>query len=922
MQAPENPGGKQSFTLSSDGEKAKVDVRLSQTLTLSGFFYLRATQNVSLSRCVWGEFSYHDAVQMLGKFDGCMVILPPCGTKPPLPPEPEPHAESNLTGPSPIPEISSSSGSDDDLFPYIYMRHWPNLDKKDQLINFIQYESTEGEVPQDSFITQLITLHDSGDVNARDSMQALAQSYIESVPPFEGEYVGNLVQLGMPMSDFPKVVDYVRAHPGIQVNELGDVLLELIDMGLVELKAYLSSNEFEKRLQQVWASYFSLIIILGYSHKNLLQLTWVLCGWYLMKVCFVDSDKAGVSISITQLQELAYASVTLPSSIFPLPPMMRGFSTHSEETTGWIEPYAMGDLQLLRQRFLGFRVGDVAHIENVMAGERREVVHKQSNSEFVTQQESSHKADEIESVDSEQDTTFVDELKKMVEEVTVTDDYKNLNTSYGPPTQSTTDGSITHTTTAGQNPGVNDRTCLARKVLEKSVNRFSHRVGILRGSSTIDVSEMHRKSIFDNSQSQRDHVGVYRWLNREYEAYVVNYGNRLMLELMIMNPADSFLRREKQVGLNMKKPLELRQQGIRCYSDITPQNSIELSSYYGVEQVSPPPEASKVVSFSLRGGGEESVSIPAGYRVAEASVEAVLSPTEGGAPIVLVGGNAITVNTSLKGVEYFGEEGRLPVISLQPPLTGSPLSEQDFVVSVRVYCEVVPTRYSEWQIATYNALHRGYREQAEQYYRLAGARAEKCRVPPNTARRIEKKTLKRDCINLLLQRHTALTGENVTGMDTSPPSPFTVNEPRYLQFFDGALEWGEMSYSFYSGGSKFVPDYLNESSNDDPLFAAFLEADMARVMLPVSPARARAMVYYLSSGMLWFGDDQAVAVSEQDIELTFELKQVLALPAQKETLVGKPWKVVMPTTMQVLDNRRDLAWLRNSEDESGVDPVH
>ena len=41
------------------------------------------------------------------------------------------------------------------------------------------------------------------------------------------------------------------------------------------------------------------------------------------------------------------------------------------------------------------------------------------------------------------------------------------------------------------------------------------------------------------------------------------------------------------------------------------------------------------------------------------------------------------------------------------------------------------------------------------------------------------------------------------------------------------------------------------AADDDALFASFLQAGQARVLLPVQPAHVMAFLYFYSAGMLW-----------------------------------------------------------------------
>ncbi|TXT39008.1 MAG: hypothetical protein FD135_2493 [Comamonadaceae bacterium] len=147
-----------------------------------------------------------------------------------------------------------------------------------------------------------------------------------------------------------------------------------------------------------------------------------------------------------------------------------------------------------------------------------------------------------------------------------------------------------------------------------------------------------------------------------------------------------------------------------------------------------------------------------------------------------------------------------------------------------------------------------------------------------------------------------LTGAVPNANALSPPSEFAVFEPRYLQFFDEVLEWSEMVYSFYTSpvaGSGLALGSL--ASDDDAQFGRFLQADQARVLLPVQPAHVMAFLYFYSSGMLWAAPDRLAPVNPADMALVNDLKQ--SEPRHRTIQrVGACWEVLVPTAMQVLDD--------------------
>src|SRR2546427_10247444 len=63
------------------------------------------------------------------------------------------------------------------------------------------------------------------------------------------------------------------------------------------------------------------------------------------------------------------ATLLLPSPVFPLP--AAGPARAEEPSSIPIQPYAIGELQQVKRRLLGYALGEVSHIESVMADERK-----------------------------------------------------------------------------------------------------------------------------------------------------------------------------------------------------------------------------------------------------------------------------------------------------------------------------------------------------------------------------------------------------------------------------------------------------------------------------------------------------------------------------------------------------------------------
>ncbi len=851
-------------------------------------------------------------------FEGIMVACPTRGPlpppTPPWPPHPTPIEPDPPVDPvEPLPVITSHP---EELFPYVYVRGWPKITAEDLQYGFVQYCSSSP--PSCSFYDDLVAARKI----SRDAAQDLAVQFIDGCPPYYGDFIGAMDTLAGPVAQFAQVLSELPKPEGEAYNWLAGAAARITQLlnGYALNWDYFASGEYAQALDRVWQSYFALVVTLGYDTALLDQLTRTLILAHLIAQAWpagaIPAAPDGASapipeqpscdISMAQIAALLRASGLLPCHVFPLPasPVV---SDYPAPCRGWIEPYAIGDLQLVRQRLLRYQSGEIARIENVMRGERREVTHKRTHRQFDEQKQTTTEMQILQNDAADERSNLQEESRKTVAEATETNTYNNFTSSYGPPTQATLDGSWSKAVTQGSNPGVDDTTRFARDILNKTVNRITRSVSQTRASSTMSQTEDCVVSMVDNTNGAHSMRAVFRWLNKVYEACVVNYGQRLMMECMVYRPAASFIAQEHALGgQDFVKPLSPLHWHVATFEGIQSDNYAQLGAYYGVLDLEPPPLAQRSTSASLRAGEEKQIAIPAGYCASDAYVSFAITPNGLPAPVVLVGRQSVNLGATSTTVALHGEDDSVPVSVMDYPPSLSPPSDPQIVVNVEVVCVPSQRCMDQWRIRIYASILRAYQERLTAYYARAdgGAQTRAATRSPLANRQIEQRELKNACLRLLLERLVALTGAATDGPCSSSPPAYSVNEPRYLQFFDEVLEWNEMVYSFYAspgvGPVHSVAELGSLAADDDAVFASFLQADQARVLLPVRPAHVLAFLYFYSSGMLWAGPDWLAPVNPADLALVNDLKH--ADPARHPPRrIGACWEVVVPTAMQVLD---------------------
>lgn len=106
--------------------------------------------------------------------------------------------------------------------------------------------------------------------------------------------------------------------------------------------------------------------------------------------------------------------------------------------------------------------------------------------------------------------------------------------------------------------------------------------------------------------------------------------------------------------------------------------------------------------------------------------------------------------------------------------------------------------------------------------------------------------------------------------------------------------------------------------NTDPLFAEFLKAGAARVVIPVRLQLEGDVRYFLMTGQIWRGGTLPEITDTDYLPITEEIKARDNAPGD-ESPQGDTWEVALPTALIKLRNDDSLPiWKKFSVDGSNV----
>lgn len=637
-----------------------------------------------------------------------------------------------------------------------------------------------------------------------------------------------------------------------------------------------------------------------------------------------------------ELYRWAHATILLPDPIFPLPPFQDSKICESGEfVKPSVIPYAIGELQMVQYRLRGYQLGEVSHIENILKGECKEVKERQfmqlKESELLGQQLQDEKNTELENGTAD----FLNEVHRTLSPRTTVTEIKNYKTSYGIQADNIVD--INGSWNVVENPAGGDfenKTGFAKDVVSRTVSRISQKINWMRTKSSLSESEekvMHR---FDNTGGESNVLGIYRWLNKVYSLRTVNRGNALVLELHIEKPAASFLKNECQFyEIRLEKPVSPAERKLKSYKNVSesdkyvPESEEEFCYYldffsmYDVPELLPPPPKSKVVTVVLESAKpfcKLNCEIPEGYEAETARISISFKDVSSKVKVKVMVGNAVR--------EYSADDPQIDLIKLeleQPNVeqTSIPISimcsdsQKDaentvnyYLANVEIECKLTDNLFREWQLLAFRKIMQGYSKQKAEYYQQIEHQMNKILPPsPHLSRIVESQQLKRNAFNLFW--NICFEHIGMKNVEKEQIIGYMMDKPKYFQFFRNSLEWKEMTYYIHPAWDDAenddffldtdIEEILRTEYFEQSDFLNFLKASSVRILLPVKPEFTFKFLYFLSSGLVWPGNDDLVPATSLHESLVNEIKTLRECKTEGKA-VENTWEITVPTPLVIL----------------------
>jgi hypothetical protein len=619
----------------------------------------------------------------------------------------------------------------------------------------------------------------------------------------------------------------------------------------------------------------------------------------------------------------------------------------------------IGDFKRVEQEIKCYVPGEVAHIENILAGEK-----KTYETRRLTRTEETTTIETETTEETERDTQSNDrfEMERETENVISTDTTItagiDVSANYGVVKLNASAGFSTNISTEN---ATRQATEYAKSVTDRARNKLVKRIKELRTTTIIREFEDKNFHGIDNEKGSENVVGVYRWVDKIYKASLVNYGRRMMIKFNLVEPSAYYKFSQysdpfAQVVVP-KSPDEIAQGGslaqLVSFKSINENNYALWAKEYDASVNIPPAAvahvgkaiAEKLVatdfdnrpSIDLGIKMDDSLVIPAGYEVetiyARAHMNAIYG--EGAQASILVGkvqfwydNNTYHDNSQLKiastpgtpgwALEYgTGESGVSIPISIHGKNTHS------FACNIVIKCRRTIKAYENWQKETYEAIMSAYETKRAEAEYAKSQLAAKAGIQikgrnPLVNKELVQTELKKGCIEAVrvythqwLQHYLKDLDNGVR--ETNAPGSAFHGEPylqnplrqavhgKYISFMEECFEWDQMTFKFHPyfwGRHEKWTELINQTDND-PLFEKFLSSGSSTVVVPVRPGYEKLFAFYMRTGQLWLGEDIPLAAGLDEF-IDAELGDIDPLA---EPVVEACWNMKIPTNVVILQQQ-------------------
>lgn len=612
----------------------------------------------------------------------------------------------------------------------------------------------------------------------------------------------------------------------------------------------------------------------------------------------------------------------------------------------YMRPLGLGELKTVEQVNVHYEAGEIAHIENILKGEKKERVHVKSTSVSTSSESETFRE---KATEHELETTSRHELstetQKVVKESVDFDFKMHTDSKFGPWLELKTDTSLGYDNSREESKNVS--ASYAKEVVESAAEKIRESTREKRTVTVVTETTETNSHILDNTASPGHTVGIYRWIDKVYTAQVRSHDFRMLYEFIIpepaayyiysnlTNPKQQFLLTEPEIPVSPDNRHPLTP------ADIDEYNYLSLAQKYGIRDITAPPSKEIVLtkSYAKKLTADENYrhittldfALPEGYSPRMILGAGILDPgpEQKALNLILSIGNENIFGNGLSfqngthnnqftisaALDFDQVPSARPATPLDKMAVSMFVYHADSISMVlELHCLRRQDMFIKWQTDMYEKIMAAYYEMKADYDEKLRALeySQGIVITGNNPLRnedIQKTELKKHCISFMtmsyLDKYNSIIhilGDALSGEGT-PEINFEMADKTAMeiQFFEQAFEWPQMMYRYYPYFWSDKKNWAGKMSIEpnDPQFGEFMRAGSARVILAVKPGYEEAVAHYFETGNILNGQHHIGIQDSLYQDIIDELKN-----EQSSSLgvVTDQWEVRLPTNLVVIDD--------------------
>lgn len=571
--------------------------------------------------------------------------------------------------------------------------------------------------------------------------------------------------------------------------------------------------------------------------------------------------------------------------------------------------------------------GEVAHIENIMAREYREKsTRKLRRSENTTTSSSDTEREQLSDTTTANRFEMQSEVSKVLQE---SNDFAGfVNASFGGKMYSVNAGA-NYANHRSKDESTRQAVTQAQDITARAMDRIVTKVHEERIEKIIEEFEENNSHGFDNRKGDKNVVGVYRWVDKLMKNQIYNYGKRMMFEFMVPEPAKLHLlgmtSQKNPDQVNLIKPEDPRTSTVmqmKNYGDLSTEAVLKYwVSRYNVEVPERPVEnysIGKSLSGQFTGDNsaiqhaafKDEIQIPDGYvAVSGLAGYSAAGDSSESAMCIMIGDQDFFLHGFWSQLRFHTRKPFAKPYSKTVPISATFYEIFSGSANCLVDLQLTQEARDAWYQKVFKAIMDAYEDALIEYNnKLAEEKNKAVEIKganPAFYRQIENTILRKNCISYMADRSTGSThGYGLEGLTSG--SSFSNYETvlnsnldqytAFVKFMEQAFEWENLSYNLYPYYWGNRQNWLNlyQSEDTDPLFRAFMQSGMARVIVTVRPGFEEVVQFYLATGKIWNGGEVPVIGDELYLSIADEMKEPKGLKQ------GKAWITRLPTALNIL----------------------